>query len=202
MKRYSFLLILTAVAALCICPAVSEENPGDWVAAGEGWSWDLGAYNTFEGELDISEFIGQDISVEMSADLSYDPETEQDSMPVFTIVNGKRIVMLKQTNTIRCTPDEENPILKYSGRIRLPEKEHVSKITFQHRLLNENGEELKTAACRIDDGDSAAKGSGNTFYIRFRTGTITLILGIAAAAVWCTAVIRFVRIRKCRRTGE
>ena len=198
MKRYSFLLILTAVAALCICPAVSEENPGDWVAAGEGWSWDLGAYNTFEGELDISEFIGQDISVEMSADLSYDPE----SMPVFTIVNGKRIVMLKQTNTIRCTPDEENPILKYSGRIRLPEKQHVSKITFQHRLLNENGEELKTAACRIDDGDSAAKGSGNTFYIRFRTGTITLILGIAAAAVWCTAVIRFVRIRKCRRTGE
>lgn len=202
MKRYPFLLFMAVFLVLCVSFATSENTAADRISAGEEWSWDPGAYNTFEGSIDLYEYTGRDISVEMSTDLVYDTKTEQSSMPVFTIVNGKRIVMLKQTNTIRCLPDEANPVLRFSGRIRLPEKQHTSQITFQFCLKDENGEELKTVACRIDDGNDAARSAGSSFYIRFRTETVTLILAIAAAAVWSVAVIRFLRIRKQKRTGE
>ena len=202
MKRFPFLLFMAVFLALCFSSAISENIEADRISAGEEWSWDPGAYNTFEGSIDLSEYTGRDISVEMSTDLVYDIKTEQSSMPVFTIVNGKRIVMLKQTNTIRCLPDEANPVLQFSGRIRLPEKQHTSQITFQLCLKDENGEELKTVACRIHDGNDAARSAGSSFYIRFRTETVTLILTIAAAAVWSIAVIRFLRTRKQKRTGE
>ena len=75
-------------------------------------------------------------------------------------------------------------------------------VVFFLSYADENGEELKTVACRIDDGNDATRSAGSSFYIRFRTETVTLILAIAAATVWSVAVIRFLRIRKQKRTGE
>ena len=202
MKKSSYLLILTVFLAVCFCTAAGEDFSPDRITAGEEWSWNPGANNTFDGAIDLSDYIGREITVEMSVDLEYDAETERDSMPVFTVINGKRITMLKQTNTIRCTPDAEKPSIQYTGRITLPEKQHADSITFQFRLSDESGLELKTVSCQIADESSEAGSAGNRFYIHFPIQTITLILGMTAALVWAFNLARFIRIRKQKRTGE
>ena len=201
MKRVSFLIAAFVFLVLSICSALSESVSAGRITAGEEWNWDPGAYNTFEGSIDLSEYKGQEIAVEMTTDLSYDTETEQDSMPVFTVVNGKRIVMLKQTNTIRCTPEKGSFVLDFSGRIRLPEKQRTDRIDFLFILTDSDGTQLKTVSCRLDNGDDTAQLNGSVFYIRFRTETVTLVLAIAAAAIWTIAVYRSIRTRNRNRTG-
>lgn len=202
MKKNTCLLILTVFLAVCFCMAAGEDFSPDRISAGEEWSWNPGANNTFDGEIDLSDYSGREITVEMSVDLAYDTETEQDSTPVFTVVNGKRINMLKQTNTIRCIPDTEMAVIQYSGRITLPAKQHTDNITFQFSLSDENGEELKTVLCKIADESSEAGSAGNRFYIHFPIQTINLTLGAAALLVWFFNLIRYIRIRKQQRTGE
>jgi hypothetical protein len=199
MKKVHFLLIFTVVLAVFFCQALCEDQSACRIEAGEEWSWDPSSNNTFDGEIDLSEFTGQEISVVMSSDLSYDSDTPQSDMPVFTRINGKRITVLKQTNTIRCTPDDVQHSVVFSGKLRLPDKQHISRILFTFTLYSNDSEELKTISCQISSNADNGK-AGSVFYIRHRIEKITLYLWIPAVCIWVIVMIRH-RIRK-KQTGE
>ena len=198
MKRRSFLFIITIMAAFVLSFAFSEDQSANLTSAGDEWTWEPGASNTFEGTIDLSDLIGQNVSVVISTDLKYDDAAEKDSFPVFTVINGKRITMKKQTDTIRCTPDESNPDVSFSGRLRLPEKQHVTKIVFRYRLLNENDQEIRTVYCTIGDTEEETGNNGNAFYITYDLLYITLFLSVSAVLIWSIVLIRYKKLQKCR----
>ena len=178
--------ILTIATVYCgLCAS------GASVSAGEEWSWENGAYNTFEGTVDLSGLEGKKLSIEMSSDLTYDAEAEQESRPVFVIVNGKRITMMKQSGTVQYQPEKEDPVLRFSGRLRLPQALRFHRITFMFEVKDEEGNLLRTVTADLG-GNSA----NDVFYIPVDIRTISVIIAIAAAAVWTAALARNRHIRK------
>lgn len=194
------LLIITAVIITFACQSTAArgENDAACVTAGEDWSWESGAHDLFEGTIDLSEFTGQELTIRMSSDLPYN-EDEQSGRPVFVTVNDSRITMMKQSNTIRCTPSVEEPVVRFSARLILPEKQRVYGITFQFTVSDESNHVLKTVQAAISGGDS---GAGSAFYISADIRRIAVCIGIAAAAVWIAAVFRAVYFTRKKRTGE
>ena len=69
MKARTMIILLTAAVMACCCTALAAETAGTRVTAGGEWSWDTGAYNTFDGEIDLAEYAGQELTVVMSSDL-------------------------------------------------------------------------------------------------------------------------------------
>ena len=199
MARKFFILFLSAVlTAICCSAALCEKAGSNSIICGEDWSWNTGAYNTFDGELDLSDFAGRELSIHMTTDLPYSGKAEQESMPVFTLLNGKRITMHKQTDTIRCTTDSGDPVIRFSGRFRMPEKKHVRQITFQFGILDEDGQELKSVSVRLGGGEN----STGAYYIPVDIHTVTLCIGIAAAALWAFILVRRIPGGKKQKTGE
>ena len=197
--RIKPVLFLTAILIQILFTATScSETAEAIVTGGEDWSWKTGAHNTFEGMIDLSEFAGKELTVRMSTDLPYDPEKEQEYLPVFTVVNGARITMMKQNDTTRCSPENENTELRFSGRLQLPEKSHVKQVTFQFVISDGNGIELRTVIASLGGGSE-----GNSiFYIPLDIYRIILWTAIAAAAVWSSVLIRAYIYRKKIRTGD
>ena len=189
------IILLTTMIILTCCAAKGESAAGTSVTCGEDWTWDPGASNTFDGETDVSGYTGTELTIRMETDLPYTDE-EQDAKPVFTIVNGSRITVLKQSDTARCTPESQT--LSFSGRMTLPAKQHVRQITFRFILSDENGQELKTSSFTLGSGEE----TGGAFYIAADIRMITLGIGAAAAAVWAAAIARNRLVRKKQRTGD
>ena len=194
------LIFLTAVflSACSIVSAGGEESKVQ-ITAGEDWSWESGTVDMIEGMIDLSEYIGQEISVRVLTDLPYETEEEQKGQPVFVTVNGKRITVKKQSDTTRCTPSGEEPRMYFSARLTLPEKKRVYRISFQFVLTDENGQELKTVSAELSGGQG---GTGSVFYIPADISKITAAIVIAAAAVWAAAVIRMLINRKKEKSGD
>ena len=164
------------------------------VTAGEEWSWEPGAENIFDGIISLKEYAGQELTICMNSDLPYQNEEEQTGSPVFTSVNGKRITMMKQSDTAKFLPSEEMPDMNFSARFTMPSEKRVYSMTLQFALIDESGNTIKTIDTGIKAGqDGAADGP---FYIPADISTITMIICIAAALVWIAAVIVSRRCRK------
>lgn len=199
MKKIRILLLLMTAALITMgCTgAVCEDAAAFRIVPDDEWSWDPGTYNSFEGELDLSAFAGQELTVEMACDIRYSDDTDQKKYPLFTEVDGERITIINQSSTVLYTPDEEEPVMEFSGAVKLPEKVHLNRIAYTVRVLNESGQELAKYTSAMGAGANTG-----AFYIPYDINSITLYTGIAAAAVWTAALARNIILRKKKRTGE
>ena len=195
--RKKVLLIAAAIAFIFIAAAYGENVPVT-ITAGEEWTWDPGANNIFDGEIDLSKYEGQELAVSMISDLPYRNETESEGRPVFTSVNGKRITMMKQSNNVRCTPTEDNPLMRFSARFTLPEEKRVYRIMLQFKITDEEGKEVGAFNTEISAGKDGINGP---FYIPADIGMISVIICIIAAAVWIAVIMKIITSKR-QRTGE
>ena len=191
-------LLLTAVT---MTAAAAEDRQAVLTPCDE-WSWDPGAYNTFDGEIDLSGYEGQEITVTVDSDLIYDEEKEKDSIPVFMTLNGKRFTMNKQKKTIRCTPDAENPVMRFSAKLKMPGRQHVNGVTFTFTLADGNGNTLEAVSGTIGSGEAADETAVGAFFIRTDILLITCVTAGAAGLVWAAALARNRRISKKERNGD
>ena len=192
-----FLLLICSLNTVFADPGQEAEIIPD-----NEWSWSRGAYNTFSGEIDLGECTGEELTISISADLPYDTDSEQQSMPVFTSVNGKRIVMTKQSDTVQITPENGDGIISFSASFRLPEKKNVEKASFVFSVKDQNGQELKTVSGFVEGAADQKGKTQNPFYIPVSINTITIILTIAAVLVWIIVIVRRTIGQKTQKTGE
>ena len=187
--------VLLVLAAFCRSAALCEESGQAALVPAEEWSWSRGAYNTFSGQIDLEAYNGTEVTVTVRAEMPY-ADTEMDSMPVFTSVNGKRIVMTKQSDTVRFTPDADRPAMAFSVSFRLPEKQYVSSAPFVFTVSDAAGNELCTIRGRIDSDEDGSGQAGNPFHIPADIGLITAIIAGAAAGIWIIVIIRGILRKK------
>lgn len=184
-------IILFAILLICCTNAVCEHTADIQITANnEEWSWDPGAYNQFSGRINLSEYCGKELTIKMSTDLSYGGDPEENHDPLFTVVNGHRITMLKQKSSAAFTPDTENPAFEFSASLKLPEKGHVRRIKLDFRIMDENGAELMVLQDIISAGDNAAGRDNGTFYIPYDIGRIIWMIAATAAAIWVIVLLR------------
>ena len=88
LKRFLIITVLLLLTG-SLMTVHAESGPDAAIIPDEDWSWSRGAYNTFTGQIDLSGCDAGELSISVSTDLSYNNDTEQQSMPVFTSVNGK-----------------------------------------------------------------------------------------------------------------
>ena len=201
LKRFLIITVLLLLTG-SLMMVHAESGPDAAIIPDEDWSWSRGAYNTFTGQIDLSGCDAGELSISVSTDLSYNNDTEQQSMPVFTSVNGKRIVMTKQSDTVHISPENVNGVMAFSGSLRLPEKNHVEKITFVFSIKDQNGLEIKTATCRIEAADETKGNNIHPFYIPVSVNLITIILVISAVMIWSVVFIKSHNAKKTHETGE
>ena len=199
-KFFSVMFILFILLSYCTM-ALCNSTTGTEIIPGDEWSWTRGAYNTFTGHLDLSDYIGRELTVYITSDLPYDPDNEMQSMPVFTSLNGKRIVMTKQSNTIRFTPESGKTEMEYAVSFRLPDKKRVRTALFTFRLTDEDGNELSILSGKIDNGTEGDRNNREPFYISADINMITMIITISAISVWMIVLIVYVR-NKNRKIQE
>lgn len=195
-KTISLLIIF---GILCLLVTAYGESAPASVTAGEEWSWDPGTNNVFDGEIDLSEYTGQEMTICMKSDLPYQNEEELAGAPVFTVVNGKRITMLKQCDTARCTPTEEDSVMHFSARFTMPAEKRVYRIVFQFTVTDAYGKEVNVFNTEISAGNA---GTAGPFYIAADIRMITVIICIAAVSIWTAAIVIHYSFRKRKRTGE
>ena len=197
MKLRILNLILFAVLLIWCTGAVCEHTAQIQINANnEEWSWDPGAYNQFTGRIDLAEFCGKELTIIISTDLSYGGDQEEDHDPLFTVVNGRRITMLKQKSSAVFTPEAENSEFDFSASLKLPEKGHVRSIRLDFRIVDENDTELMNLQDTISAGDNAAGRESGTFYIPYDIDTIIWIITAAAAVIWAAVLLRSVIMKK------
>ena len=201
LKRYIIITVLLLLT-VSLMNALAESGTEAVVIPDEEWSWSRGAYNTFTGQIGLSGCEAGELTVSVSTDLPYNNDTEQQSMPVFTSVNGKRIVMTKQSDTIHISPVNTDEKITFSGSFRLPEKTHVDKISFVFSIKDQNGLEIKTVTCRVEADDEAKGTNINPFYIPVSINVITIILTVSAVLVWTIVFIKSHTAKKSHETGE
>ena len=180
----------------------AESEPEAVVIPEEEWSWSRGAYNTFTGQIYLSGCGSGELTVSVSTDLPYNKDTEQQSMPVFTSVNGKRIVMTKQSDSVHIKHEDTDSLMDFSGSFRLPEKTHVEKVSFIFSIKDQNGHEIKSVTCRIEADENSKGKNDNPFYIPVSIDMITIILTAAAVMIWTIVFIKNRIAKKSYETGE
>ena len=200
MKIKTLWIPVLMVLMICCTAALCEESGQASLLPGEEWSWARGAYNTFSGQIDLTAYTGTELTVTVHSELSY-TDAEQESLPVFTSVNGKRIVMTKQSDTVSYTPDADRSDMAFSVSFRLPDKQYVSSAPFVFTIRDESGNELCTVRGRIDSDEDGSGQSGSPFYIPADIGQITAVIAGAAAGIWIIVIIRGIYRKKIRKTG-
>lgn len=201
MKNKSLLVPVVLALVLCCCGAALGEEAGQvTLVPGEEWSWSRGAYNTFSGQIGLKEYTGTELTVTVRADLPY-AETEEESLPVFTSVNGKRIVMTKQSDTVHFTPEADCPDMAFSVSFRLPDKQYVNSVPLSFTVRDTGENEQCTIRGRIDSDENGSGQPGNPFYIPADIRMITAVIAGAAAGIWIIVILRGIYRKKNRKTG-
>ncbi len=202
MKRLSIILILFSLILICFSSAVCEPVEGLKILAdSDAWSWDPGAYNLFSGIIDLSQYIGKELTITVTSDLQNGGDQEDQRSPLFTVINGHRITMLKQKNTAGFTPDAEQPVFEFSASVKLPEKGHVRSVKLEFTVSDENGTELNKLKDTISIGDHSSGRDSGAFYIPVEIGTINTVIAITAAVIWMIVLIRHIAAKK-KRIGD
>jgi len=166
------------------------------------WTWNPGSINTFSGEYDLSEYSGKTLSIRITTNLPADEDSENETKPHFTAVNGKRIPVLKQDDTTVFQPDEDTYSFSFTGQVRLPRKHRVRDVCFTLQITDENRKEITVKSATISVNDTASERAESMFYIPFDIRMITIILFTAAAIVWTITCYRHLLFRKRQRTGD
>ena len=200
-KRYLIITVILLLT-LSLLNVLAESGQEAVVIPDEEWSWSRGSYNTFTGRIDLSGCDADELTVSVSTDLPYNHDTEQQSMPVFTSVNGKRIVMTKQSDTVHISRENADGLMAFSGSFRLPEKKNVEKISFVFSIKDQNGLEIKTVNCRVEASDEAKGNIIHPFYIPININLVTIILTISAIMIWAAVFIKNHNAKKTHETGE
>ncbi len=187
--RIILLIMLTAFIMNCMI-ALGENSETDSISYGE-WDWDNESLNTFNGSVDVSQLTGTELTFGMKATFEPQSESASETNPKFTHFNGKRLPMLKQSNSYNFTPEDGQTTVEFEGSLQMPEKDHFQKITIELTVTDSGGKELKriSAIVSTGGGDSAVQ-RGNIFYIPFEIRTIALIIAAVALLVWCAAMVR------------
>ena len=188
-KRYIFSMIALVIFCICVTARCDSANKTD-ALPGEEWSWSRGAFNTFSGTIDLSEYIGKKLTIQIGTEMPFDKTTEQQSLPVFTSANGKRILMTKQSNEVAFIPDEKDSLFEYSVSFRFPEKERVTAAEFTFIITDQDGLEIKKLLCRIDNDEAGDGYSKEPFYIPVNIRTVTIVFCILAATIWMIIAVK------------
>ena len=120
MKHRSLLLIILTIFIITFGIALSESAQTDIFSYGE-WDWDNESLNAFNGSIDVSQWAGTELTLMMKAEFEPKSESASEIVPKYTHFNGKRLPMLKQSDT-----------MTYKGRSDL--KAHykcLKRITFR-----------------------------------------------------------------------
>lgn len=179
---------LAAFFLLCLIPAAAEEGAEGIVT--EDWLWNPENVNTFTGTVLLSEYAGKDLTMRLSVETDPAYELTDQTLPVFTIVNGSRVRMFMQSDSYAFTPDGENPVFSFTGSIRMPEDIHVQRMKITVKALDPDGQELKSVSATVSLFGGGSGSSSGAFFIPFNIRTIALILAAAAVLVWTAALIR------------
>ena len=190
MRIGKILLALLSVFLL-ICGIASAENAGstDLITYDE-WDWDNESVNTFTGSLDLSQWRGTEVTLEMKAAFEPNSEAASEIIPKFTHINGSRLTMLEQRDNFTWTPETDQAVISFSGSLQMPEKDHYQKITIDLKAVDPEDKVLKKTSVTISKGGSGSSQTGSIFYIPFEIRTAAIIIAAAAAVVWCLAVFR------------
>lgn len=181
------------------CGSLSDGSAAVFRIAPEEWKWDPGSVNSFSGECDLSAFSGVSLSIRLSSDLPATDPDSSESVLSFTSLNGHRIAVLEQSDTLEYTPggEESGPeTVTFSGQIHLPKKPRVRDINFTLQVLDQAGNEMAVQAYRVSYRDGGSERTKGAFYISADIGSITLICALCAACVWMIALARYIYIRK------
>ncbi len=198
--KAKLLFVLSVILAIsCTCIAGIGENIEAVISAAEGWSWEAGATDILNGEINLSGYEQRELTVHMATDLPYETEEAVVSRPVFVTVNGSRITMNKQSDTAIFIPTAEDPFLRFTARFTLPARQRVYSIAMQFTVTDSNGQELETFSAEINGGEA---GTDNIFYIPIDISSIAVMIGITAAVVWIIAVFRFLFLKNRQKTGD
>ena len=200
LNRRLFLLVFFAMLlSIQIC---FGENIQSIQIIPDEWAWDPGAINSFRGELDLSDYKGKEIKIHLNTDLPTDDESDTDNTPVFTTINGKRITVLKQSDTVLFSPDKDLSIFCFTGQIRLPKKHRVREIRFSMKIYDGDENELGMFESSIRFADTGFGRSEGSFYIPINIRVITLSLITVAILIWFAAVCRNIIVRKKLKNGR
>lgn len=182
-------LITIFIISFSLAAAAAEEGPAEGISM-EEWSWDPQNVNNFTGTMDLSAYSGTELTLKIIAETDPAYEMNEKTRPVFTIVNGSRVRMIMQSDTLQFTPDAEHPALAFTGSIRMPEEPRVQRMTLTVKALNANGEELKSLSASVGIFDGGGGNSSGAFFIPYKAKNIALILAGAAILIWAAALIR------------
>lgn len=187
-------LILFTVPEICRCETTDNEGirPAEW-------KWNPGSVNTFTGEIDLSAFSGKQLNIQLSSDLPIEQDSENESNPVYLIINGKRIPVLKQGDTAVFTPEDGNTSFSYTGQIILPRKHRVRAVLFTSLITDENNQEIKTIHSSVTYQDTASGRADGSFFIPYDIEKLTVILCSAAAVIWTAVFCIYIMNRRKNR---
>lgn len=199
MKKERLFACLVIPVLFC-CALFSAQCEGFHIAASEEWSWEPGSYNTFTGEIDLSAYIGTELTIQMSSDLPAEEENVKN--PVFTVVDGKRITVLRQSGTAFYVPDENDSCLTFTGGIKLPVKNHIRRISFLFSVSDGSGQELNHVSYVLSAGEDGTGRTDGVFYLPVNIGIITIIFLLAAVLVWSSFLVLRRMILKNNPNGD
>ena len=188
--RFRTMLLIILTAFIMTCSIALGENAATDSISYDGWDWDNEALNTFSGSIDLSQWSGRELTLEMKAVFEPESESASKTAPKFTQFNGSRLTMLEQRDNITCTPEAEQKAIDFTGSLQMPEKEHYQKITIELTAVDAENKELKKVSMVVAKGGNSSSQSGRVFYIPFEIRTAAIIIAAAAALVWIAAIIR------------
>ena len=190
-------IILLGCLLLAFSAAAEEQIPDQLTC--EDWTWEELNVNYLTGDMDLSDYLGREITLSMKAEFKPASLQTESCKPLFVIVNGKRITMLKQSDTIIITPDEENKGVHFEGSIKMPDGIHLQEVRIT--LSASEGEKALKSVDTVFSLYDGSEGQGRSvFYIPYDIKQISIIIAAAAAAVWVITVIGFTVYKKRNRS--
>ena len=188
--RFRTILLLVITVFILSCGTACCENAATDSIRYDEWDWDNETVNAFTGSIDLSQWNGLELTLEMKATFEPESKAASEIEPKFTHFNGSRLTMLEQRDNITCTPEADQPAIEFSGSLRMPEKDHFQKITIELAAVDAEGKQLKKISATVSRGENNASQSGSIFYIPFEIRTVAIIIGAAAALIWLLAIVR------------
>lgn len=195
--KLRIILLSWLLVFLALFSGVAETSSAqDQICISE-WNWDSGVVNLFTGVIDLSSLPAADeATIRVLADYSPREEELEYNNPVFTVVNGKRIAILRQSDTITITQDHDNQVISFEGSLKMPEKGHLQRVVLSVMILDGKGEEIRRITEAVGRGGGSGAQEAGVFYISFNINI--LLIGFAASAllVWGMVFYRYNRMKK------
>jgi len=186
-------LLAAAALMLCLWLTAAGEDAGNQVTA-DDWSWDPNTVNTFTGTLDLTAWSGMQVTLKAEAVFSPAREEAEGAAPLFVIVDGRRIVMLKQKDTAETTAGSA-PV-SFTCSCRMPAEGRYSTVLLRVTAVDGQGNELARAERELYSSPLRPGSAENRLQLPFDAETAALWVAAAAALVWTAGILRRCLTRK------